>query len=279
MLAIGGKVERFKVKGERGKKLSQQLATVLGSRKRAKRLIDEGLVSVNYRKELLASRPLKGREVIIFPLPKELFKRPQVKLLKREGKVWVFSKPPFITSNEGKRSLEEIVRREFNHNLRVVHRLDKQTTGVIVAVEGKELFEEFKELFKRREVKKEYLALVKGELRGKRVITAPIDGKGAKTTVEPLKTLKGATLVRAEIETGRKHQIRRHLAQIGHPVVGEFKYYRGSWREELLTSPRILLHSSRISFKSPENGKLIEVEAPIPKDFNESLEWLKEEGN
>jgi len=265
----------FKVKGKKGKTLTELIASYAGSKKRAKRLVDEGLVSVNYRKVILARRALRGGETVIFPMPEELFERPKVELLKREGRVWLFNKPPFITSNEGKGSLEEIIKREFNPALRVVHRLDKQTSGVIIAVEGRELFEKFKELFKRREVEKEYIALVKGELRGKRDVRAPLEGKTAITKAEPVEVLKGATLVRARIETGRKHQIRRHLAQIGHPVVGEFKYYRGSWREELLYAPRILLHSKKIAFESPETGKRVEVETELPEDFKEFLKSLK----
>ncbi len=269
-------MDKFKFLGEKGKKLVEEVGKAVGSKKRAKRLIDEGLVSVNYRKELIGRKTLKGGERIIFPYPEGLFKKPEVKLLKREGEIWIFNKPPFITTNEGKGSLEDIIRKEFNPDLRVVHRLDKQTSGVIIAVEGKDIFDRFKELFRRKELEKEYFALVKGELRRKRVIKTPIEGKPAVTEVEPVEIFKGATLLKVRIETGRKHQIRRHLAQIGHPVVGEFKYYRGSWKEELLFAPRILLHSRKISFKHPETGKKIEVKSEVPEDFKEFLNWLRE---
>ena len=267
-------MERFKLRAEKGERLIDAVARGAGSKKRAKRLIDEGLVSVNYKKELSYRRPMKGGEVVIFPLPENLFKRPEVELLAQKEKVWVFNKPPFITSNEGKGSLEELIRKEFNPKLKVAHRLDKQTSGAILAVEDGKTFEKLKEIFKRREVEKEYLALVKGELQGKRVIKTPLDGREAITIVEPVERFRGATLIRAKIETGRKHQIRRHLAQIGHPIVGEFEYYRGGWKEELLYAPRILLHAKRVALKTPEGGKL-EVEAELPEDFREFLEGLR----
>lgn len=267
-------MERFKLRAVGGEKLVDAVSRGAGSKKRAKRLIDEGLVSVNYRKELLAKRPMKGGEVVIFSLPENLFKKDQPELLKEEGNFLILNKPPFITSNEGKGSLEELIRKELGPKVKVAHRLDKQTSGAIVAVKDKGAFEYLKGAFKERKVKKEYLALVKGELKGRRVIRTPLDGREAVTLVEPIEKFKGATLVRAEIETGRKHQIRRHLAQIGHPIVGEFKYYRGGWREELLYSPRILLHSRKLSFETPE-GNRIEAKVELPKDFKEFLEGLK----
>ncbi|WP_457680385.1 RluA family pseudouridine synthase [Thermovibrio sp.] len=263
-------MEKFKVRGRKGEKLIEAVAEVVGSKKKAKRLIDEGLVSVNFKKELFSKRKLKGGEVILFPLPKELFKRPKVKLLKRVGNFYFFHKPPFITSNEKEGSLEEIIRKKVNPKLQVAHRLDKQTTGVILAVEGRKTFEKVKELFKGRKVKKEYTALLKGEVKRKLRITSPLEGKEAITEITPLERLKGATLCKVEIETGRKHQIRRHSAKVGHPLVGEFLYYKGSWKEELLYAPRIMLHSSKLKL-----GEIKEVIEGLPPDFKEFIETLR----
>ncbi|WP_456434991.1 RluA family pseudouridine synthase [Thermovibrio ammonificans] len=269
------KTERVELRAKGGERLVECVARRAGSKKRAKRLIDEGLVSVNGQKELLARRRLKGGEVVRFPLTEAPFKPPNVKLLFRERGVWVFEKPPFITTNEGEKSLEETVRKLFNPNLKVVHRLDKQTTGPVIAVESGKLFEAFKEQFKRREVKKEYLCLVKGKLRSRQTVRRPIDGKSAVSLVTPLEHFKRATLCRVEIETGRKHQIRRHLASVGYPVVGEFLYYRGSWPEELLFCPRIALHFRKLSFTHPATGKRITVESELPKDLKEFIGELE----
>ncbi len=263
-------MERVKLRTEKREKLSKVVAGKVGSLRRAKRLIDKGLVSVNYRKELFYRRELREGATVIFPIPELLFKSVAPQVLYKDRGVWVFSKPPFITSNEGRKSLEALIKEKFNRNLKVVHRLDKQTSGLVIAVESSELFEKLKETFKRREVEKEYLVLLKGRLKRGVFLNSPIDGKEAISKVVPVKEFKLSTLCRVEIETGRKHQIRRHLAKLGHPVVGEFKYYRGSWKEELLYAPRILLHSSRLSFPHPKGGK-VEVKEELPEDFREFL--------
>ncbi|WP_456454880.1 RluA family pseudouridine synthase [Thermovibrio sp.] len=263
-------MERIKVRTKRGGRLLQIVGEKLSSLKKAKRLINEGLVSVNYRKELFYRKEVRKGSTVIFPVPKGLFKRVVPKLLYEDRGVWVFSKPPFITSNEGSKSLEALIKREFKESLRVVHRLDKQTSGLIIAVEDEKLFEELKEAFKRREVKKEYLALLKGRLKRELSLNSPIDGKEATTRVVPIREFRLCTLCKVEIKTGRKHQIRIHTAQAGHPVVGEFKYYKGAWKEELLYAPRILLHSSKLAFPHPKGGR-VEVKEELPEDFKEFL--------
>jgi 23S rRNA pseudouridine1911/1915/1917 synthase len=267
-------MERVKLKVTEPKTLIEVVAQRTLSKKRAKRLIDSGLVSVNSLKELSYRRKLKPNQVVAFPLNLELFKRAQVELLKCQDGIWAFNKPPFISSNLERGSLEELIKKEFNPRLRVVHRLDKQTSGVILAVEDEELFELIKEEFRRKKVKKLYLALLKGRLRRELSVNSPLDGKEARTLIRPIKGLKGSFLAEVEIETGRKHQIRRHGVLKGYPVVGEFKYFKGPWREELLFAPRLLLHSYRIELRNPKTGKIFKAEAPMPGDFSSFLEAI-----
>jgi 23S rRNA pseudouridine1911/1915/1917 synthase len=247
-------------------KLIDFVAKRAGSRKRAKRAIDEGLVSVNFKKELHYRRPISNKDVVIVAPLTYLFEKKEPFLIKDASPFFLISKPPFLEHYE----FEELVRKKFGSDLKLAHRLDKQTSGVILAVKGREAFEKIKELFKRRKVFKEYLALLKGRVKGRLKINKKLDGREALTLIEPLEWYGKATLCRVIIETGRKHQIRRHAASVGHPIVGEFTYYRGAWPKELLLAPRIMLHSRALEIK--ELG--LKGEAEPPDDFKEFLNSL-----
>jgi 23S rRNA pseudouridine1911/1915/1917 synthase len=97
------------------------------------------------------------------------------------------------------------------------------------------------------------------------------------THVEPVRALRGATLLACRLETGRTHQIRIHLAEAGHPIVGERVYIR-DYRGTLLPAPRPMLHAAELGFVHPVRGAPMEFEAPLPGDFVENLTRLSGQG-
>lgn len=169
----------------------------------------------------------------------------------------------------------------------IVHRLDKDTSGLMVIAKTNSAMASLVQQMKDRTVLKEYLALVHGRLKTRQgVIEAPIGrnprerkrmavvatGRPARTYYEVLQELDGYTLVKARLETGRTHQIRVHFASIGHPVAGDQVY--GPRKSELPLT-RQFLHANRLGFKSPGTGAWMVFESPLPSDLEQVLERLR----
>jgi 23S rRNA pseudouridine1911/1915/1917 synthase len=170
----------------------------------------------------------------------------------------------------------------------IVHRLDKDTSGLMVVARNEEAHRELARMVKAREVVREYTALVEGQL-GSRTgtIDAPlgrhrrertkraVKGAGsreARTHFEVVETLPADTLVHARLETGRTHQIRVHFAAIKHPVAGDPEYgARGRHGLE-----RQFLHASRLAFAHPRTQEALEFTSELPKDLREALERARE---
>ena len=168
----------------------------------------------------------------------------------------------------------------------IVHRLDKETSGVIVVAKTRETLEYLRRLFKEREVHKRYLALVEGMPdTPSGIIDAPIgrdpaqrkrmavvrDGREAITEYHVLETYADHTLLEVFPQTGRTHQIRVHLAFIGTPVVGDTVYGR---RKQAIRMKRHFLHAASITFPRPESGELLTVEAALPTGLQNVLDKL-----
>lgn len=165
----------------------------------------------------------------------------------------------------------------------IVHRLDKETSGVLLAAKTVEAHKKLIEAFSRREIEKEYQAVVVGNP-GEKVIDEPIGrhplkrkemtilekGRHATTIIETLKFSKGFSLVKAKPITGRTHQIRVHLKLINTPVIGDTLYGPVKLSRKLKVE-RHLLHAYRLTFPHPTNGKKITIEAPLPEDFKSFL--------
>ncbi|MBI4132781.1 MAG: RluA family pseudouridine synthase [Candidatus Sungbacteria bacterium] len=172
----------------------------------------------------------------------------------------------------------------------IVHRLDQDTSGVMVAARNQKAFEDLKELFKTRQVQKKYLALVVGiPKHASGVIAVPVGrsvsnptrrsvGKhvrGAKTAVTHyriLERLNGYSLLEVQPKTGRMHQIRVHLASIGHPVAGDRTY--GGTKAALPGLARQFLHASSLEFSYPE-GRRWHFETALPEDLARVLKDLR----
>jgi 23S rRNA pseudouridine1911/1915/1917 synthase len=169
----------------------------------------------------------------------------------------------------------------------IVHRLDKDTSGVLLVARTDAAHRTLAAQFSGRTVEKTYLALVHGSVRDETGrVTKPIardpnrrtrmtcglvdSGREALTTYRVLRRFERFTYLEVRIGTGRTHQIRVHLASLGHPVAGDHLY--GAPKQS--TVPRIFLHAWRIAFTSPATGEGVSVEAPLPSDLSQFLAGL-----
>ena len=162
----------------------------------------------------------------------------------------------------------------------IVHRLDKDTSGVMVVARTPEAQTALVRDLARRAVEREYVALARGDLAREATIDAPIGrhpvqrtsmavverGKPARTRVRPVERYGAATLVRCRLETGRTHQIRVHLAAIGHPLVGD-PVYGGRGARAGPAFGRQALHAERLAFAHPSTGATVAFVAPLPADL------------
>jgi 23S rRNA pseudouridine1911/1915/1917 synthase len=169
----------------------------------------------------------------------------------------------------------------------IVHRLDRDTSGLMIVARSDEAHRRLAAMIKAREVAREYRALVEGRLRSRSgTIDAPLGrdyraperravrGRGARearTHFEALELLPADTYVSARLETGRTHQIRAHFAAIGHPVAGDPRYGHAG-RHGL---ERQFLHSARLAFEHPFTGEAVEFESELPLDLAAALERAK----
>ena len=160
----------------------------------------------------------------------------------------------------------------------IVHRLDKDTSGLMIIAKTDEFHEKIVELFKSRDIEKKYLAFVHGNIFESGIIETNInrnyknrlkmaatndEGKYAKTLYRPMKNFNGFTLLDVEIFTGRTHQIRVHMAHINHPVVGDLVY----GRKDKFNTETQLLHAYYLKFIHPITGETVEVKDEVPERF------------
>lgn len=167
----------------------------------------------------------------------------------------------------------------------IVHRLDRETSGLLVVARTSEAHTALTRMIRRHEIEREYAALVAGSFdlpRG--TVDAPIaadpsrptrrtvgaEGRPSVTHYAVEAAWPDATLLRVTLETGRTHQIRVHLAAIDHPVIGD-KVYGRPWSVD---SPRVFLHARRLAFTHPGTGDGVEFASPLPADLSEVLESL-----
>lgn len=158
----------------------------------------------------------------------------------------------------------------------IVHRLDRPTSGVLAVAKDPETYAALTEAFKERLMDKTYKAIVRGVPKANARVQAPVGrepglrkvvvtplGKPAETAFTVLSRKKAGALVQAKPETGRTHQIRAHLAHIGHPVMGDPEFDRSG----VPAAPRLMLHAFRLAFEHPGSGRPALFEAEPPADF------------
>jgi 23S rRNA pseudouridine1911/1915/1917 synthase len=178
--------------------------------------------------------------------------------------------------------------------VRAVHRIDRETSGLVVFARTVPAERILAEQFRAHTTHRRYLAVCVGRVGagtirtnlirdrgdGRRGSSGTEEGKPAVTHVQPVEHLGDAfTLVECRLETGRTHQIRIHLAEIGHPVCGERVYAapRGMKVEDTSDAPRVMLHAAELGFVHPENGQDLRFESPLPADIRRLLDRLRRE--
>lgn len=214
---------------------------------------------------------------------------PRLSILYEDAFVVWINKPAGLASVasrgvQGKNCLSEL--RVSHPAARAVHRLDQETSGVMVFALNEEIRASLEECFRDRQVEKLYWALVQGHPQPPSgVIRRPIkdlgarasvraDGKPAETRYRITRRFADACLVEARPVTGRYNQIRLHFAAVGHPLVGERKYARG--RESKVRFRRVALHARSIEFEHPKTGEKVAVKAPLPADMEQLMQRLSE---
>lgn len=169
----------------------------------------------------------------------------------------------------------------------IVHRIDKDTSGLLIIAKNDKAHINLSEQIKNREIVKKYVALVRGNIKeNQATINMPIgrsdkdrkkmavrkDGKEAVTHFEVINRFNGYTYLGLKIDTGRTHQIRVHLAEIGYPIVGDTVYSNG---KNPFGVEGQMLHAKSLEFKHPITGKIMKLEAPLPKYFEDVLNKLE----
>ncbi len=274
------------------------------SRSQIQKLIADGLVTVNGRPARAGSKLNVGDELTInLGLPPPSALRPEiipVKILYEDDDVLVVDKPPGLTVHPAPgHPSGTLVNALLSHmpamsgatdaqRPGIVHRLDKDTSGVMVIAKNAAAHANLTEQFKSRSVHKTYMVLVKGRLKPEEgAIEAPIGrdsahrermavvaesrGRPARTQYKVARYLDGYTLLNVYPETGRTHQIRVHLAAIGYPVMGDSVY---GIRSRYV--PRQFVHAARLGFNLPSTGKYVEFEAPLPADLERALQAIND---
>jgi len=269
------------------------------SRTQAQRLITEGFISVNERTAKPALKLSTGDRVKVTipptppsPLAPEAM---PLKIVYEDADLLVIDKPAGLTvhpapGHAGGTLINAILAHyprlaEISPSAEgrpgIVHRLDKDTSGLMIVAKNRSAQLNLVNQFKARTVKKAYLVLVKGKLKPERgVIEAPLgrdpanrkkmavvrEGREARTVYRVVKYRDGYTLLEVMPETGRTHQIRVHLAAIGYPVVGDAVYG--------VKSPHLsrqFLHAHRLGFNLPSTGESVEFQSELPEDLEKAL--------
>ncbi|NUP12596.1 MAG: RluA family pseudouridine synthase [Polyangiaceae bacterium] len=204
------------------------------------------------------------------------------------------------TPEEAKKTLDSLVREILSKRvpggrgrapLGVVHRLDKETSGVMLFTRTLEAKKHLAQQFREHSIGRRYTAIVHGSFIGKRTIRSFLvedrgdglrgsarpgrrEGQLAITHVKALQPLAGATLVSCELETGRTHQIRIHLSEAGHPIVGESVYIR-NYAGPRIAAPRAMLHAAELTFEHPTSGEEMSFSVEPPEDFRTMMLKLR----
>ena len=217
-----------------------------------------------------------------------------ISILYEDDTLLAIDKPSGIVVNNANtvtdKTVEDWVRETYRTTMDragIVHRIDKETSGILLIAKTLEAFEELQRQFKDREVKKTYLALVHGKLVPEEgEINAPVGRlpwnperfgivPGGKEAVTRYKVIKSedTSLVELYPESGRTHQIRVHLKYINHPIIGDYLYAgrKTSRDDRAHGAPRVMLHAWKISFIHPVAGKTLAIEAPIPDDMKRCI--------
>jgi 23S rRNA pseudouridine1911/1915/1917 synthase len=282
-----------------GERLDILLAERLGSRSRAQRMIVEGRVLVDGETVRKNHRVAGGERVAIDEAP-QASEAPDADapvagfgVAYEDEHLVVVDKPAGVVVHPARGHREGTLAQALTGRAAggedpwragIVHRLDRNTSGLLVVAKNDTVHRGLKEAMARREIRREYLALVEGRPPSRSgTIEAPIgrdrrqrilmstdtdSPKHAITHFEIERTLPQSTLLRVRLQTGRTHQIRVHMQAIGHPVCGDREY----GHKDLYGLERQFLHAARLAFTHPITGDAVDLASPLPADLVAALE-------
>jgi 23S rRNA pseudouridine1911/1915/1917 synthase len=279
------------------------------SRARLQALIEAGQVRVDGREAKAAARLRAGQAVsVTVPPPEPARPGPEpipLAVVHQDQHLLVVDKPAGLVVHPGAGRASGTLVNALLHHVRdlsgvggvlrpgIVHRLDRGTSGLMVVAKDDETHRALARQFADRRVEKEYLAVVLGvPARAEGVIEAPIGrdpvhrrrmsvraprGRSARSSYRVLEAFPGAALLRVRIQTGRTHQIRVHLAALGHPVAGDATYggRRARAPEAVAALDRPALHAARLAFDHPATGRRLAFDSPLPPDLQRLVEALR----
>jgi len=296
-----------------GQRLDQALAAALPqySRSRLASWIREGAVALDGRPARPRDPVYGGESVLVRATPQAdervLPERIELVVRHRDRHLFVIDKPAGLVVHPGAGNRAHTLQNgllALDPGLAtvpragIVHRIDKDTSGLLVVARTLESHTALVEMLREHAIEREYLALCVGALTGGGTIDKPIgrhrtdrlrmavraDGRPAITHYRLVERFPFHSLLKVILETGRTHQIRVHLAHVGHPLVGDPLYggrrqltagTSASQRAALTAFGRQALHAAKLSFMHPVTGRPIEVEAPLPEDFAALLATLR----
>ena len=292
---------------EKGKRLDTYIPSVDTdiTRTSAQRLIEDGNILVNGKNAKVSYKIQENDKISVeIPEPKQIELKAQdipIEIVYEDSDIIVVNKPkgmvvhPANGNPDGtlvnaimaicKDSLSGI-----GGEIRpgIVHRIDKDTSGLLIVAKNDNSHVKMREQIKNHEVKKTYIALVRGVFKeNEATIDMPIgrstsdrkkmavnkNGKNAITHIKVLKRFDKYTLLQVNIETGRTHQIRVHLSHIGYPIVGDYTYSNGKNEFDVIGQ---CLHAQKLEFKHPITQKDMCLEAELPQYFKDILDKLKD---
>lgn len=273
------KRQSFKVKYKHeGMRLFAVVADELGiSKKQAQAAIDEKRVLVNGQRVWIRKHEVKENDLVEILIVEHAPVQPKkIQILWQDADFLIVNKPPYMLTNAADDSLEAVLRKqEKNRGIVAVHRLDKETSGCVIFARSAEAKKTMIPMFRGKDIMKIYRAIAAGKFSPNwKEMRTDIDGYMSTTLVKLLDANRQASYLELRIETGRTHQIRRHLADKRHPVLGD-KKYAGTGSEVSLEQPRQMLHAYRLVFPHPKTGETIRATAPLPSDFSRCLAQLK----
>jgi 23S rRNA pseudouridine1911/1915/1917 synthase len=273
-----------------------------------RRLVERGKVTVNGAVVVDPARRLTGGETLELrstaPVPDA--PAPEgFKVVFEDGHLIVIEKPQGVTSVPFERkdtgTALDLIRDAWRRQKReatatplyTVHRLDKDTSGLLCFAKTRLAERGMHTIFQRHLADREYLALANGAVDSQRIESRlvadrgdglrgstrrPEEGQKAVTHVQAIERMAGATLCRVRLETGRTHQIRIHLSERGHPIVGETVYIRDLVRPPL-AAERLMLHAATLGFEHPVTKRPLTFQADPPKDYEVVLDRVRGRGN
>ena len=258
------------------------------SNKEIKKLLEKGLLKLNDKIERFSSVKLdvKDKIKLLSRYKKHLINQDTTKIrtLYEDEYIIAIDKPiNFVSSDEN-------IHRIFPEEYTLIHRLDKDTSGVLLIAKNEENKEKIVKLFLNNKIEKEYIAIVDKKVNfnekkiefflkkdksidGQTLYTVSSNGKRSLTYVKTLETKPDLSLVLLLPVTGRTHQLRVHLKKIGHPILGDYLYSKKFQYQGYVK--RMLLHALKISFLNPFTNEEISIKSNIPEEFINYFEDIK----